>query len=379
MRFSTIVFIAGRVWDIVMLAPLYFLLDLAGRQCAPPTACPQFVYGYLSMTIAGQIVFSWSSPTEFRLLTIPSSVEKLAPRPASVCAARSRWLRGFVPFLVTTAMVANALAASPASRTSTPISCAPPLISRDLRVYLINEAGADPQTLDAAEAETLTIWASAGLRLTWTFPPVPLDLTDGRTVVVIVRRALSRSGTGDAATSEASSHPPLGWLAFGEDGSPGNLIEVSFQAIKSLVMPGSYLRPANLRAPRRRPDATSRTWTRPCRGPRDRSLAHGPGAARGTIVYTKANLSCRSRMRVRALTHQRDRLVAVPALLLERHGDRASAPGRRDRRAEAPMWPLRAGARLGGCRRSQGRPRPSRSANSHPKELPAPGTPRDSG
>jgi hypothetical protein len=74
----------------------------------------------------------------------------------------------------------------------------------------------------------------------WTFPPVSLDTTDGRTVVVIVRRALSWPATVDALNSQARSHAPLGWLVFGEDGRPGNLIEVSFQALTSLVMSGSY-------------------------------------------------------------------------------------------------------------------------------------------
>jgi hypothetical protein len=121
-----------------------------------------------------------------------------------------------------------------------PMACAP-ATSRDLRIYLINEAGAAQQTLDAAEAEAGTIWANAGLRLEWTFPPVPLDVSDGRTVVVVVRRGLSRPVTVDGADSQAFSHPSLGRIRFGEDGRPGNLIEVSFPALGSLVMSGSYL------------------------------------------------------------------------------------------------------------------------------------------
>ena len=35
MRFAKIVFIAAGVWGIVVLTPLYFLLDLTGRQYAP--------------------------------------------------------------------------------------------------------------------------------------------------------------------------------------------------------------------------------------------------------------------------------------------------------------------------------------------------------
>lgn len=52
-----IVFTLAGVWGIVVLTPLYFLLDVAGRQYAPPTAYPQFFYGFLSVTMAWQIAF----------------------------------------------------------------------------------------------------------------------------------------------------------------------------------------------------------------------------------------------------------------------------------------------------------------------------------
>ena len=79
MRFAKIVFTAAGVWGIVVLAPLYFLLDVTGRQYAPPTAYPQFFYGFLSVTMAWQIAFLviGSSPARFRPLMIPSIVEKL--------------------------------------------------------------------------------------------------------------------------------------------------------------------------------------------------------------------------------------------------------------------------------------------------------------
>ena len=287
MRFAKIVFIAG-LSGILVLTALYFLLDLTGHQYAPPTAHPQFFCGFLLVTMAWLIAFLVivSSPTRFQLLMIPSIVEKLgyvvtaavlygqertsaadttaagpdlaggplrrpvcksphvgpawrltqtkpapvadpaAARAAGVFGARSRGFRSAVSVFLTAVVVAHASAAPPASTTSTPMGCAP-AASRDLRVLLIN---------DAAEAEAGTIWASAGLRLVWTLPPVPLDITDGRTVVVIVRRALSLPATVDAFNPRARSHVPLGWLVFGEDGRPGILIEVSFQALTSLVM-----------------------------------------------------------------------------------------------------------------------------------------------
>ena len=79
MRFAKIVFIAAGVWGIIVLTPLYFLLDVTGRQYAPPTSYPQFFYGFLAVAIAWQIAFLviGSNPARFRLLMIPSSVEKL--------------------------------------------------------------------------------------------------------------------------------------------------------------------------------------------------------------------------------------------------------------------------------------------------------------
>jgi hypothetical protein len=78
MRFAKIVFIAAGVWGVVVLTPLYFLVDLTGRQYAAPTAYPQFFYGFLSVAMAWQIAFLviGSSPVRFRPLMIPSIVEK---------------------------------------------------------------------------------------------------------------------------------------------------------------------------------------------------------------------------------------------------------------------------------------------------------------
>ena len=95
-----------------------------------------------------------------------------------------------------------------------------PASSRDLRVHVINEAGAAQETLDAAEAEAATIWANGGLRVVWNFPPVPLEVQDGQTVVVVVRRALSPPATTDGADLRTCSHPPLGQrIRFGVIGS----------------------------------------------------------------------------------------------------------------------------------------------------------------
>jgi hypothetical protein len=79
MRFAKIVFIVAGIWGIVVLMPLYWLLDVTGRQYGPPVDYPQFFYGFVCVAMAWQIAFLviGSDPARFRLLMIPSVLEKL--------------------------------------------------------------------------------------------------------------------------------------------------------------------------------------------------------------------------------------------------------------------------------------------------------------
>ena len=78
MKFARVAFLIAGVWGIVVLTPLYFLVDLTGRQYDAPVDYPQFFYGFLSVAMAWQIAFLviGSSPARFRPLMIPSIVEK---------------------------------------------------------------------------------------------------------------------------------------------------------------------------------------------------------------------------------------------------------------------------------------------------------------
>jgi hypothetical protein len=79
MRFAKVVFTAAGVWGVVVLTPLYFLLDVTGREYAPPADYPHFFYGFLAVTMAWQIAFLviGSQPARFRPLMIPAIIEKL--------------------------------------------------------------------------------------------------------------------------------------------------------------------------------------------------------------------------------------------------------------------------------------------------------------
>ena len=67
------------IWGIVVLTPLYWLLDLTGRRYGPPADYPHFFDGFLSVAMAWQIAFLLigSSPAKLRPLMIPSVLEKL--------------------------------------------------------------------------------------------------------------------------------------------------------------------------------------------------------------------------------------------------------------------------------------------------------------
>lgn len=78
MRLARIVFIVAGVWGILVLTPLFFLIDVTGRQYVPPSMYPHFFYGFLSVAMAWQIAFLviGSNPARFRPFMLPSIAEK---------------------------------------------------------------------------------------------------------------------------------------------------------------------------------------------------------------------------------------------------------------------------------------------------------------
>jgi hypothetical protein len=79
MRFARIVFLVAGIWGVVVLAPLYWLVDLTGHRYAPPADYPQFFYGFLSVAMAWQVGFLViaSNPIRLRRLMVPAVIEKL--------------------------------------------------------------------------------------------------------------------------------------------------------------------------------------------------------------------------------------------------------------------------------------------------------------
>jgi hypothetical protein len=137
-----------------------------------------------------------------------------------------------VSLLAQVSMPLMAGAATPACRS---------IPAHELRLHIVNEAGAPQEALEIAATETSRIWDPIGLQLTWTFPPASPDAAGGRTVIVVIRRTLTPIPSVNVAATKGRVRTPLGWLVFNDQGQAGNLIEVSFDQVVALVRRGSQL------------------------------------------------------------------------------------------------------------------------------------------
>lgn len=78
MKFAKIVFWIAAIWGVLVIAPLFFMFDLIGRQDPPPITHPGFYYGFVSVALAWQIAFAVIArdPVRLRPLMIPAVLEK---------------------------------------------------------------------------------------------------------------------------------------------------------------------------------------------------------------------------------------------------------------------------------------------------------------
>ncbi|MGC1449434.1 MAG: hypothetical protein WA830_05285 [Candidatus Sulfotelmatobacter sp.] len=78
MKFAKIVFWIAAIWGVLILTPLYFMLDVIGRNDPPVITHPGFYYGFVSVGLAWQFAFMVIArdPVRFRLMMIPSVIEK---------------------------------------------------------------------------------------------------------------------------------------------------------------------------------------------------------------------------------------------------------------------------------------------------------------
>jgi hypothetical protein len=80
MRFAKIVFWIAGIYGVLVIAPLFFLFDLIGKNDPPPITHPGFYYGFTCVTIAWQIAFIVIArdPIRLRPMMIPAILEKFA-------------------------------------------------------------------------------------------------------------------------------------------------------------------------------------------------------------------------------------------------------------------------------------------------------------
>ena len=80
MKFAKIVFRVAAIWGVLIIAPLYFMFALIGRNDPPPITHPGFFYGFVGGALAWQIAFFFiaGDPVRYRPLMIPSMFEKFS-------------------------------------------------------------------------------------------------------------------------------------------------------------------------------------------------------------------------------------------------------------------------------------------------------------
>ena len=78
MKFAKVVFWIAGIWGVLVIAPLYFLLDTVGRQDPPAVTHPEFYYGFVTVTLMWQVAFFVIAmdPARYRSLMIPPALAK---------------------------------------------------------------------------------------------------------------------------------------------------------------------------------------------------------------------------------------------------------------------------------------------------------------
>src|SRR6266404_2018943 len=79
MKFARIVFWIAAISGFFIIAPLYFMFDLIGKNDPPPITHPAFFYGFVGVALVWQMAFVFIArdPVRFRPMMIPAMLEKL--------------------------------------------------------------------------------------------------------------------------------------------------------------------------------------------------------------------------------------------------------------------------------------------------------------
>lgn len=80
MKFAKRVFLIAGIYGLVVLLPMYFLLERTGRDFPPPINHPEYYYGFIGVAVAWQVLFLVlaKDPGRYRQMMIPAILEKAA-------------------------------------------------------------------------------------------------------------------------------------------------------------------------------------------------------------------------------------------------------------------------------------------------------------
>jgi hypothetical protein len=78
MKFAKVVFWIAGAWGVLVISPLFFMMDWIGRQTPPPVTHPEFYYGFAVVTLMWQAAFFViaTDPARHRALMIPPALAK---------------------------------------------------------------------------------------------------------------------------------------------------------------------------------------------------------------------------------------------------------------------------------------------------------------
>ncbi|MFB3921008.1 MAG: hypothetical protein ACE145_04760 [Terriglobia bacterium] len=70
--------VAG-IYGLIVIVPMFFMETQIGRDYPPAITHPEYFYGFLCVTLAWQVLYLFMArdPTRYRLLLIPSILEKV--------------------------------------------------------------------------------------------------------------------------------------------------------------------------------------------------------------------------------------------------------------------------------------------------------------
>ena len=79
MRFARVVYRIAAVYGILVLVPLYFLIDRIGHDSPPAVTHPEFYYGFIGVALLWQLVFILiaGDPSRYRPIMLITILEKI--------------------------------------------------------------------------------------------------------------------------------------------------------------------------------------------------------------------------------------------------------------------------------------------------------------